>query len=81
MSKAACKEIIDNGGMIQGLAESFSTTSKTQAQSLAMFGVAATEEGAQWLKKVKKFQAESADIISAMNAKAQELCMSQPIDL
>ena len=79
MSRAACKEIIDSGGMIQGLADSFATTSKTQAQSLGIFGVAETPEGDEWLEKVKVFQAKARTRLQRLNEEAMELCMSQPL--
>lgn len=79
MSAKACKELIDNGGMVQSFADSLATTSKTQAQSLAMFGVAETTAGAEWLAKVKEFQTKAQNRLQKLNEEAMELCMTQPI--
>jgi hypothetical protein len=80
MSAKACKELIDNGGAVQSLAESLSTTSKTQATSLAMFGVVGTPKGAEWLAKAKEFQKKAQNTLKKLNEEAMELCMSQPIE-
>lgn len=79
MSNKACKELIDNGGRIQALAESLATSSKTQAQSLLGFGIQENPEGNNWLTEVKIFQEQTIARLEKLNAKAMELCMTQPI--
>lgn len=79
MSKAACKEIIDNGGRLKGTSLGFVATLEAQADSLLGFGVAETPAGDKWLDDVSKFQKKTQKEIDAINAEAMMLCMTQPI--
>ena len=66
--------------MLQGLAESLSTTSKTQAKSLLGFGIEVSQAGDKWLEKSAKFQKKAIKTLTELNQEAMQLCMSQPID-